>query len=187
MNDKKIIICDIDDVLWDMVTTWCLEYNQLSTTKNIVTPKSFDTWDISKVVGKDEACKFYNFLKQDEFWDKVVANQDKDLLRNTYNHILWLSDKYDFYIATATDYRCKHKLDLFFDIFDCVPKDKLIVIKDKWLLNADIIIDDKAETLFEFDKKGARCVKINKPWNYWFNCEGYQHFIFAAKKLLKEV
>lgn len=184
---KKILACDIDEVLWDMIPTWCDEYNKISQNDRKITINDLTEWDIKSVVGEEESTIFYNLLKQESTWDKVVANQDKDILYKTYNRLVLLSEKYELYIATATSYKNTYKLNLFLNLFDCLDEDRLILINDKWLINADIIIDDNPNILEKCNKKRTRCVKINKPWNTWFECENYDSFVLAADKLLKEV
>lgn len=188
---KKTLICDIDDVLWNMLPTWCDEYNRISknidVTKKHVSFNEFISWDVKKVFNEYDANIFYDLLNYNFFWDDVVKNQDKNFIRMSNEYIGWLQKYYNVYIATSTRYYQSHKIDLFLELFPNVKESHLMLIQHKWLLNADIIIDDRAETLYEFDKKQVRCVKINKPWNYWFNCEGYDNFNLAAKKLLSEM
>ena len=185
--NKKILLCDIDEILWDMVPTWCATYNELPTTINHIYPHELTQWDISSMLDSTQTKFFYDILSSDSFWDRVIQDQDYVYFRNTYDLLQKLTQKYKVYIVTATSYYNKHKLDVFLNIFDFLTEDQLILIKDKWLLDADIIIDDRAETLQEFEKKGTRCVKINHTWNRWYDCENYNHFIFAATRLLEEV
>lgn len=182
---KKLLVCDLDDVLWDMVPTWCRRFNSISSTT--VAPEDFTSWDIGDTVGEDNAEIFYSILREDDFWDEVIANQQEDILNETYNSLEWLMANYNVYITTATHYRNAHKLDLFLELFDCVPVERLVLINDKWIIDADIVIDDNPEILVEFEKLGKRCVKIEKPWNAWLECESYPHFISAVNKLKGEV
>lgn len=192
INDKKTLLCDLDDVLWDLLPTWCDAYNEkvktslYNVSKKQVSFDDFESWDITKVLNEHDAEIFYSILNEDDFWDKVAANQDKRIISMSNAYLDWLKKYYKVYIATSTRYYQSHKISLFLKLFPSIKENEIILIQPKWLLNADIIIDDRAETLYEFDKKRARCVKINKPWNYWFNCEGYTNFILAAKKLLEE-
>lgn len=182
---RKIIACDLDDVLWDLMSSWVKSYNNQNGTN--YRKEQFTDWDISKTL-KDEHEKFFNVLSQDTFWDEHIKNIDNKTIKRNIECIKHLQKYYDFYITTNTDYRLKHKIDLFFNLYgEVIDNSHFIIIKDKWLLNVDIVIDDRAETLFEFDKRRIRCVKINQPWNYWFNCEGYNTFYELAQKLLEEV
>ena len=187
--NKKIIACDLDDVLWDLVPIWIEEYNRTFKPLQPIKKDDVITWDFSNVFpNKIDLQIFYNILTFHSFWDKVVANQDKNKIAENIQCIKQLSEKYDVYITTHTSYYQIYKLDLFLNMFkDCVNKDMLILIKDKWLIDADIVIDDRAETLQKFANKGTRCVKINQPWNKWFDCEGYDTFLQATKKLMLEV
>lgn len=187
---KQSIACDLDDVLWDMVPAWCNYYNMKMLTfgSKEVHPNDLTEWDISKFLTKRDAISFYNILKLPDFWDFVIENQDKVAIKNTKKYLHELSRCYNLYITTATDYGNKHKLDLFTLVFGgCVDKNHMILIHDKWLLDVDIAIDDKAETLEKFNENGVRCIKIEKPWNTWYDCETYIHFNEAAKQLLNEV
>lgn len=187
---KQLIACDLDDVLWDMVPSWCDYYNMkmLIPGSNEVHPNDLIDWDISKFLTRRDAVSFYSILKLPDFWDFVIEHQDKSTIKDTKKYLSALAECYDLYITTATDYGNKHKLDLFMIVFGrCVNKNNMILIQDKWLLDVDIAIDDKAETLEKFDEKGTRCIKIEKPWNTWYDCESYLHFNDAAKQLLYEV
>ena len=193
---KKIIICDIDEVLWEMLPTWCSRYNWFAKYFNIVTdwkplkllyPEDITDWDISKFLDEDESKLFYSILDDDDFWDSVAKKQDDEFVKSVNEYIDKLSEYYDVYISTATRYYQSHKIKKFLELFSSIDASKLILIQNKWLLKSDVVIDDRAETLAEFDKIGIRCVKINKPWNSWFECESYDNFVEAAKQLIDEV
>lgn len=186
---RKIIACDLDDVLWDLVPTWIGEYNRIFKPKQNLKKEDITTWDFSNVFpNKLDAHIFYHMLTYPGFWDKVVSNQDNKVI---HKNIIWvheLTKKYNVYVTTHTAYYQRHKIDLFLQLYkNYIDPNKLVLISDKWLLNADIVIDDKAETLQEFLKKGVRCVKINQPWNSWLDCESYDTFVQAAEKLMTEV
>ena len=193
---KPVLICDIDDVLWDMLPTWCSRYNWFAEYFNVATdwepyrllaPEDITDWDISKFLNKAESKLFYSMLNDNDLWDSVFKNQDKAFIATANELIEQLQEQYDMYICTATRYYQSHKIKKFLELFPSVDESKLVLVQNKWLLKADIVIDDRAETLQEFRKNGVRCVKINKPWNSWFKCESYNNFIEAANKLLQEV
>jgi len=186
MMNKKIIACDLDDVLWDLTPTWIDEYNKIYKPTLKLKKKHIDSWDFSTVFeNKVDIQIFYSILTHHGFWDKVAQNQNSSVISTNKMWLFILNVYFDVYIVTHTAYYQRHKLDLFLDLFkDVVNKDQLILIKDKWLINADIVIDDRAETLEKFTTKGARCVKINQPWNKWFDCENYDTFAQAAEEIL---
>ena len=182
---KQRLICDLDDVLWEMVPVWCEQYNIIM--DDDISPNDLYCWDLTSVLGEEKANAFYEILHTDEFWDMVVYCQYPHGLNATYTALLRLMTKYDVYITTATSYKNKHKMELFFELFDYIPENHVVLIHDKWIIYADIVIDDNPEILKEFKKLGKRCVKINKPWNQNFDCENYKHFIYAVDKLMSEV
>lgn len=189
MMNNKIIACDLDDVLWDLISTWVDEYNKIYKPTFKLEKEYIDSWDFSTVfANKVDIQIFYSILTHHGFWDKVAQNQNSSIISRNKMWLRILNTYFDVYIVTHTAYYQRHKLDLFLDLFkDVVNKDQLVLIKDKWLINADIVIDDRAETLEKFTTKGARCVKINQPWNKWFDCENYDTFSQAAEKLMQEV
>ena len=183
----KTLICDLDDVLWELVPVWCEEYNKLNPYEKRILPKQFKQWDLSSVLSYKQYVEFYKFLDEDVFWTKVYEKQDMNKMIENRACLKQLMSHYDVYITTATSYKNKHKLDLFFKLYDFFDKDKLILIKNKWLINTDVIIDDNADVLTQFDSDKTRLIKIDKPWNEWFECEHYPEFTKVAYALLGEV
>lgn len=70
---------------------------------------------------------------------------------------------HEVYIATATNVRnMEWKEELLQKYFPFIPKKNLIRIYDKALLNVDVMIDDKMETLTQ---TFADRVCFDQPWN----------------------
>lgn len=181
---KKILLCDLDDVLWELMPIWCQSYGECIN-NNLITPSNFYEWDISSVLGNDSGV-FYSLLDKPQFWDRVVE-ENKETIDLHNHYINLLKGYYDVYVVTSTRYTHSYKLSKFFESFSSIDENHVVLAHNKWLLEGDIVIDDKGETLEKFMRKGVRCVKINKPWNSWFDCESYNSFYETALVLLREV
>lgn len=181
------IFCDLDDVLWEFFPCWCSYYN-LKTNENIK-PEDFKEWDINKCDKIKYKDKFNEILHQDDLWDYVYHNQDKDKIGENYKWLKKLNDhkEIDLYITTATFYRNTNKLDLFLQYFDFIDPKQLILIRDKWILDGEVIIDDNEEVIYQCQQKFMKTYKINKPWNGNFTPTGVDSFVHAAEDILKRL
>ena len=62
------------------------------------------------------------------------------------------------------------KLKRFKELFPFIEDRQIITCHDKWVLDGDIWIDDKPETLIKCSEKG-KVIKINKPYNQNVFCD----------------
>lgn len=181
---KKTLIVDIDDVLWDLMNPWCeFYYNHTGVNINI---QDITTWDISNLNLGINIEYFYSVLSTNQFWDFVVNSQEEETLSNNFNYLYELNKYFNLYIATATSHKHSYKIELFLDIFYFLTENQIILIKDKWMLDGDIFIDDNLQTLLNCSDKNKEVIRIKKPWNRSL-IRGYDSFQDAANILLRTV
>jgi 5'(3')-deoxyribonucleotidase len=111
-----------------------------------------------------------------ECLDNAVADELISLFidKNVYNNlqpykgsikaVKTLADKgYEIYVATASDLKnMEWKEKLLQRYFPFIPRENLIRIHNKKLLNIDVLIEDKLDSLIQ---TFAERVCFNQPWN----------------------
>ena len=186
-NNKIRIFCDIDDTLWDLLPHW-IEHNnilydeqstfvpltsnpkikyrtpvqKLSTDLNI-----YDDWNLRKYFLKEEyADTFFSLLTDNELWSTLrVPTSRIDTLKKMNEH-----EDIELYIVTSMKVSHSAKLKRFKELFPFIEDRQIITCHDKWVLDGDIWIDDKPETLIKCSEKG-KVIKINKPYNQNVFCD----------------
>ena len=165
MNGKIKLAFDLDDILIDLIPAWLNTLNERYGTNK--KPEDIKSWSISAffmddinkgLLVKDD---IYKPLKEDDFWKSVKPIEDMiDIVK-----ALKETNKFDMYIATASNYQTlKHKLDncvmkYYGDLF---TEDKIILLNDKSMLNADILIDDYFGNINKFLKSNPNSIGLIK-------------------------
>ena len=165
--NKVRIFCDIDDTLWDLLKYWIelnnkmyviypTDYDKLSTDYS-----TYKSWKFDNVFSSDiTRNNFFDLLSKDELWDSInVDNRTKDTLLKINFH-----PNIELYIVTSMKWDHASKINRFLYLFPFIEEGQIITCHDKWVLDGDICIDDKPETLEKCSQKG-KVIKINKPYN----------------------
>jgi 5'(3')-deoxyribonucleotidase len=154
-EDKLKVGIDIDDTCWDLMSHWLDAYNKI--TNEQVKPKDIHSWEIDEYV-LDSKWLWY-VLKQPEFWHTI-----KTPPKTQIKSIKWIYDNFDTYFITDTNYKIpRDKFDKFFEIYDFVSLDKLIICKNKGMVKVDILIDDNPHTIENANIPIK--IMLDKPWN----------------------
>lgn len=171
---------DIDDVLWNLVGHWIDSYKDFMYYHDYVLYNSNDkylninqvtSWDIIECLKPTYPDLFWSILDNDTFWATMDVDKGvKQALESLNSH-----KNIDLIICTDTYYKsATPKLKRFFECFPFISPSQVICMKEKWRLDADIVIDDKPETLEKFilkENPPVAIVKINKPWNETAICD----------------
>lgn len=180
MNQQITVMIDIDDVLWLLCEHWIDSYKSLIEGYDYLAYSSHDkhldkslvtSWDITSCLKPTNTDMFWNVLDTKDFW------QDMTVDKATVEALKAINDNpnIDLIICTDTYYKsATPKLARFFECFPFIEPRQVICMKEKWRLNADIVIDDKPETLEKFMLKQnppVAIIKINKPWNETTICD----------------
>jgi 5'-nucleotidase len=147
--NRPIIAVDIDEVCADLLDEWVRRYNKKY--KDELKVESITTWDIVNFVKPECGKDIYNLLKDPHFYDSVQPFSDalraiedlRELGRVVYvttcapgtmdQKFFWLQ-RHGFLPDTSSA------------INDYIP------CKDKWLVNADILLDDGIHNVEPFPK-----------------------------------
>ena len=186
-NNKIRIFCDIDDTLWDLLPHWIEHNNILYDAQSTFVPLTsnpkikyrtpvqklstdlniYDDWNLRKYFLKEEyADTFFSLLTDDELWSTLRAPTSRiDTLKKINEH-----KNIELYVVTSMKVNHSAKLKRFKELFPFIEDRQIITCHDKWVLDGDIWIDDKPETLQKCSKKG-KVIKINKPYNQNVFCD----------------
>lgn len=204
MNQQITVMIDIDDVLWLLCEHWIDSYKSLIEGYDYLAYSSHDkhldkslvtSWDITSCLKPTNTDMFWNVLDTKDFW------QDMTVDKATVEALKAINDNpnIDLIICTDTYYKsATPKLARFFECFSFIEPRQVICMKEKWRLNADIVIDDKPETLEKFllaPNPPMYIIKIKQPWNETTVCD-YEYdkfdmslaeFCMACANINKEI
>lgn len=180
MNSQITIMVDIDDVLLPLVKHWIYYYKMLMKGYDYLAYDAHDkyldksmitSWDIESCLKPTDVDMFWNVLDSSDFWkDMTVDTKTINALKSINDH-----PNIDLIICTDTYYKsATAKLTRFFELFPFIEPHQVICMKEKWRIDADIIIDDKPETLEKFMLKynpPFAVIKISQPWNTTTICD----------------
>lgn len=156
MKKLKILV-DMDDTIENLLDSW-LNFLNKKYNKNIKYDEVLD-WDMKLCYPDLTEDQIKEPLYIDSFWETVQPKVDA-----MYYLEKLIQDGHDVYICTNSNYKTisakiDHILKKYFPFIDL---SQVIVIKDKQLLNADILIDDGIHNLL-----GGNYMKLlyNAPYN----------------------
>ncbi len=152
---KKIIACDIDDVLFSLVPLWIDKYNFIWDDK--LDHKTITDWDISMFVKPKCGEKIYSYLDEKLYLDKnLVKDADwgvKQLRKMGYRVIFITSNSFNmggvkFNWLNRNGFEVDKK-----DYFEC---------GEKSLVKFNLLLDDNYENVLSSGKRG---VLFTQSWN----------------------
>ena len=146
MSNKPVVLCDIDDVMWDFIPHMVAWYNRLSSEK--IKVEDFKDWDVSKVVPKSRLDIFWSIPTWQTFWDEIEPRFGAS------EHTRMLTEDYQLYFVTATKLGiCDHKINKFLKLFGWIEPNQIIICRDKSMIRGDLLIDDAYHQLKDFPGK----------------------------------
>ena len=169
---RKIIGCDLDDVLWNFVGELLNNYNR--DCDDGLTLNDITEWDIHKFL-KPECSNIFKYANEELLSNLKIPVETKEVLIDLIN-----DESFDLKFVTSCKpeglhHRKKALLSNLGDIFVSEAQlDKMIFcMPDKSLFAGDFLIDDCHENV----SKGEYCgILIDKPWNVNFK---YPDFLRA--------
>lgn len=155
MNNKPVVLCDIDDVMWDFVPHMINWFNKLSSKE--IKVEDFKEWDVGKVIPQSRLDIFWSISTWRIFWDGIEARF------GAYKYAQLLNQEYKLYFVTATRLGVSdYKIDRFLEMFNWVKPDQIIACQDKSMIKGDLLIDDAYHQLQNFTGKK---LLVTRSWN----------------------
>jgi len=167
----KTLLCDIDGVLNDIQEHFITYIEKFGYKFNY---DYCDQYDMSKGIVTDRKTQkmiIRSIFTNDYFWKTIPVAS------NAVTGLKFLNDEYNLFIAT-TPYD-KHneqvKIEWVNRHFPFIDTKQIIFSDSKWLLDGDIIIEDKPSTLECCVEHGFITVKKVQPYNLLSNCNYELH------------
>ena len=159
----EVALVDVDGVLADFVPALLHRLDSPLTVEDI------DCWDfIKEKLTPEERAMTMALLSQDTFWrDLPVCEGAHKLIEQLQ------AEEARIYIASSPWTSCPNwegaRRDWLLQHFKFKPN-QFISIQEKWLLDGDVFIDDKSETVWEWQAlHDGRAYIIDRPWNRYMS------------------
>lgn len=150
----SVILCDVDDVVADLLGEWIRRYNR--DWNDTLTRDDFTDWDCTKFVKPECGVRFYRYLDQAEIYSAVKPVEGSqaaiETLRSNGHRVVFVTagihpGKYEW----LRDYGfLKH------------PRD-YVIAADKSLIQGTALIDDRLSTMRDYT--GGRAILFGRPHN----------------------
>lgn len=160
---KLTILIDVDNVLEDLHTPWVNALNKKYGTN--VKPEEITSWGIEEYFPSLSRTQVFSPLHDKAFWKKL------DPMYGAKNILERLKiDGHKLYVATSSHPdTVKYKCDFIHHNFGTVfSQNDIIIIHDKQLLNADVLIDDAPHNLVNANYTG---ILFSSPHNAGYNAK----------------
>lgn len=163
MTNKFTVLVDCDDVMNNLVETWCWWLNMVHGTA--VSAKEITQWDVRGYFPSLTEKEIYEPLQLGSFWYYVKPKEGAvEYLKKM------LDDGFDIYVCTASNYETiKDKYeDVIRRYFPFISWNRIIIAKNKQMIRGDVLIDDGVHNLENgsYDK-----ILMSTPHNINYDAE----------------
>ncbi len=153
-----MVICiDVDDVICNLQETVIELFNKRYGANYKLS--DFTEYDIMNVLPTQDAIVFRDIYGEPGLYDKVkpMLGAQKALEKLVHcGHQVYL-------VTAAIPKTYGEKVAFIQRFFPCMDESHIICMKNKWLLNCDIMIEDKLQTLL--NGRHYHRILMNQPWN----------------------
>lgn len=153
-----MIICvDVDDTICNLQEAVINLFNKRYGANYKI--EDFTEFDIMNVLPTQDAIVMRDIYSDSGLYDKVKpmpgAQKALEKLINLGHQV--------YLVTAAIPKTYGEKVAFIQRFFPCIDESHIICMKHKWLLRADVMIEDNLQTLLE--KPHYHRILINKPWN----------------------
>jgi 5'(3')-deoxyribonucleotidase len=175
----KVILLDVDDIIFDLVPIWIRKYNK-DYSDNLKVSQISD-WNIKRFVLKDCGKKIYDYIKTPDIYDSIKPVKDSlwgvDTLKTLGCRVVFV---------TVNNYgNAKYDLLLKYGYMDS-GRD-FVVAEDKALVKSGVLLDDNFQNVKDFGENGWL---MSRPWNlkykYSNRVKNWKDFVKKISPLMKE-
>jgi 5'(3')-deoxyribonucleotidase len=153
-----MVICiDVDDVICNLQETVVELFNKRYGANYKLS--DFTEYDIMNVLPTQDAIVFRDIYGEPGLYDKVkpMPGAQKALEKLVHcGHQVYL-------VTAAIPKTYGEKVAFIQRFFPCIDEAHIICMKNKWLLNCDVMIEDKLQTLL--NGRHYHRILMNQPWN----------------------
>lgn len=160
-QEKKIILCDADDTIENLLDCWISALNAKYGTS--VTPQEVTDWDVSLFFPTLTRDQVYSPITEKDIWKNL------DRIPNCYDVLKEINEKHTLRIVTATHYNtCDKKIERILELFPFLHWNQFIITAHKQLVHGDYLIDDGVHNVVGGDYQG---ILFSRPHNSSFDAE----------------
>lgn len=154
---KPRIAVDMDQVLVDLLTPWLERYN--NDYQDNLKPSDIVSWNFCHIVKPECHKKIYTYLDDQSLFESLpIMDGSQEILKT-------LSNDYELFVVTApwnpdnmaTKFRYLQKN------FSFISESNYVFTRNKSIVNADYLIDDKPDNFHEFRGKA---ILFEAPHNH---------------------
>lgn len=170
-EEKGIILLDMDDVLAEFNEEWVSRYNR-DYTDNLSTEAIAD-WNASLFVKPECGTKIFDYFREPGIYRYLAPVEGavegvKELLRLGFE-VMLVTDSPEGCSIGKPDFRGSNPADdkraWVRENLPMIPIENIIITSKKWLVQGDILVDDKPATIEAFQERGRRIIAFDRPYN----------------------
>lgn len=160
-HGKKIVLCDADDVIENLIDCWVSEINQKYGTH--VKSSEITDWDVSIFFPTLTKSEVFSPVLEKEIWKHLERIPDCfDVLKE-------INDNHILRIVTATHYNtCDKKVERILELYPFLHWNQFIITSHKQLIHGDYLIDDGVHNVVGGDYQG---ILFSRPHNLYFDAK----------------
>lgn len=159
-----IILCDMDDVLEQLVKRWTYVLNKQYGTN--VSESEIVDWEIAKFFPSLTKEQVFAPLSEPEFW---LGIEPMPHAQRVVKRLL--DEGHTFRVVTSSRYdTVAPKMKLLLTLYPYLSWKDVIIAHDKKLISGDVLIDDGTHNLIDFP---AQRILFDRPHNHNFNEKNY--------------
>lgn len=160
-REKKIILCDADDVIENLIDCWVSAINQRYRTT--VKPSEVTDWDVSLFFPTLTKEQVFAPIKEKDIWSNLERIPD------CFEVLKEINDKHILRIVTATHYNtCDKKIERILELYPFLNWKQFIITSHKQLVHGDYLIDDGVHNVTGGDYQG---ILFSRPHNQSFDAQ----------------
>ena len=166
--EKKVILLDIDDTINQFNTAFWALHEEVYDEK--IDPETVNTWDLANF--SSQGNHVYGLFKHPGLFRYIEPKN------GAVEFVEQLNEKYDVYFVTDSPPGTSHcdgdvpyanqaddKRKWVREHFPFIDKSKIIICANKWMILGDVLIDDKPDTFYAFQKRKRNIILMDAPHN----------------------
>jgi len=180
-----LVACDVDDVLNLLHEEWFRRYNR--DYDDALDNERCRSWDIHKCVKPECGEKIYDYLYESDFYEHVKvlpgAQDGVAALREMGHRVIFVTSPVKGTMDQKWEWLERYG---FIDVHSRASPD-LVMMHDKTLINAQLLIDDRGETVVDWVQNcRKRAILYEYPHNhsvietqhsaFWAYCSRARHW-----------
>jgi 5'(3')-deoxyribonucleotidase len=187
---EKIILLDMDDTVNDFIGKFWTTHNELFNEN--VDPSLTNDWDLTKF--SKQGAKVYDIFKHPGLFRHLEPKE------NAVDFVKQLNNDFDVYFVTdspAGTSFCEpgkpfsnpadDKRKWIQEHFPFFDHSKIIFSSHKWLIQGDILVDDKPATFLKFQEMGRDAILMDAPHNQHINTKYRAKNLLEAQEMIYEL